>query len=402
MGSTDTGAEVTATLTQLASIDASDPTTHQDIIQKCRSVIHSLQDPLEPVYETLACTTKHACIVALGNLGAFEKLSAEPITAEELAMQCGADRQLIVRLMRMATACEIVHEAGPESYAAVPTSRVLATPAGTSGLRHSHFVAKVAETLPEYLQQSQYRNPTSYTKGPFQHRFNTPLGSFEWLAQPQNAALAHDFNIFMTIQRTRGDQWTKQFNIASRIFDGIEINPSAPLVVDVAGGVGQDLSLIKKELPPDALANVKGQGNQLVLADQPSVINDIPDNLRDEDFTYLSYDFFTPQPVRGARIYSFKSIMHDWPDEKAVEILRNTAGSMEPGYSKIWILDAVVPNTGADRYIAGLDICMMVVLAGLERTEVQWGELLAKAGLKIVGISITGDHYGLIEAVLDV
>lgn len=73
---------------------------------------------------------------------------------------------------------------------------------------------------------------------------------------------------------------------------------------------------------------------------------------------------------------------------------------MEPGYSKILINDWVVPDTGSPLIPALLDIQIMAVLPGMERTQTQWKELLESVGLEIVKIHTIGKEVeGLIEAV---
>lgn len=181
----------------------------------------------------------------------------------------------------------------------------------------------------------------------------------------------------------------------AKIFDGVTINKDAPLVVDVAGGFGHDLRIVKDKLPSVA----KGQ---LVLEDQASVIDTIPDDLRDADIEYVKHNFFTPQPIKGARVYTLKSILHDWPDDKAIEILRSITSGMTPGYSKIWLLEGIVPETNASLCLAGMDITMMVFLGALERTKRQWYELLEEAGLGVVDVATRPDGYGVVEAMLKV
>ena len=84
----------------------------------------------------------------------------------------------------------------------------------------------------------------------------------------------------------------------------------------------------------------------------------------------------------GARIYYMRSIIHDWPDEKAVEILRNTISALGPD-SVILIDDRVLPNAGVHWYATALDVTMMAGLASQERTVEQWNSLTETAGLKI-------------------
>ena len=60
---------------------------------------------------------------------------------------------------------------------------------------------------------------------------------------------------------------------------------------------------------------------------------------------YMAHDFFTEQPVKGADIYFFRRIFHDWSDEYAARILRCLIGALKPG-AKVLIQDLVVPAYG--------------------------------------------------------
>ena len=220
------------------------------------------------------------------------------------------------------------------------------------------------------------------------------LPIFEWLAQ--NPHMAADFNLFMTNHRPQ-THWSETFPIEEKLFkdSAVPINPAAPLVVDVAGGFGHDLRIVKNKLAPKY-----NKGGRFVLEDQASVIDTVPDDLRDADIEYVKHDFFTPQPVRGARVYTLKSILHDWADDKALSILRNIAAAMQPGYSKLWILDGIVPETNAPRALVGMDITMMLFLCALERSETQWQGLLGRAGLVITEVQKRADGFGVLEAML--
>ncbi|KAL4983402.1 S-adenosyl-L-methionine-dependent methyltransferase [Aspergillus falconensis] len=388
-------AQATATLKELAAIDISNPETHSDIIRKCQSIISALQDPITVLTDIFAGGTSYPCIVALSNLGVFTKLARAngPLTAAQLAEQCDAERGLIVRLMRVATAEGIVTETGPETYTAAPATNILAIPAAAAGLRVNHRTSKVVHSLPDYLNECHHRAPASYTNGLFQYHHKTDLGAFEYWAH--NDEWTREFNLFMTLHNQIGQNWAEECNAKRLIFDGVEIDPSVPLVVDIGGGIGQDLRLLKKHLGSQVS---KGQ---LVLEDLAHVIDNIPRDMHDGDIKYVKYDMFTPQPVKGARIYCLKTVLHDWPDDKVLEILRHTAASLTPGKSKVWLLNPIVPDMGVSKGLVWADISMMALHASLERTEAQWVQLLAEAGLKITNVQIMAHNYGLIEAELE-
>ncbi|KAL4961291.1 S-adenosyl-L-methionine-dependent methyltransferase [Aspergillus stella-maris] len=392
--SSDRVAEVAATLEQLVSLDPATPASRADIVGKCQSVITALKPPEVVIADMLSSQTTLSCLVSLNNIGTFEKLSdsEEPLTASQLAQLCAADEELIVRLMRVATAGGFVSETGPRSYSATAVTRALSTQIYVSGLRWVHFMSRTTDCLPDYFKEIQHKHPTSNGKTAFNYHFKTSLGPFEWMAR-ENGEIQRDFIQFMA-NRSAGQAWSTYWDAKHRIFDGVEINPDAPLLVDIGGGVGQDLHLVKK-----ALGHVsKGQ---LVVEDQASTLENIPEGVYDPDFVYQAHDFFTPQPIKGARIYQMKAVMHDWSDDRAVEILRHTAASMKPGYSKVWIIDRVLPETGANKMSAWQDICMMATLGGLERTREQFKQLLSQAGLIITDVTMLPDGIGLVQAELE-
>jgi hypothetical protein len=88
----------------------------------------------------------------------------------------------------------------------------------------------------------------------------------------------------------------------------------------------------------------------------------------------------------GARIYFYRAILHDWSDDECRKILGNTVQAMDKDYSTLLINEYVLPNTGADLHPASLDLTMMSLFSGMERTESHWHTLLNLVGLDIVKI----------------
>jgi hypothetical protein len=127
------------------------------------------------------------------------------------------------------------------------------------------------------------------------------------------------------------------------------------------------------------------------------------DNIKslDEAVIPQKHDFFSEQPIKGARAYYFRNIFHDWPDKECASTLKNIAEAMKPGYSKLLIFEWVLPTKGVPLYPALLDVNMTALLNGMERTEVQWEALLAQARFEVVKFGAAGPGpEGLIEVVL--
>ena len=92
-----------------------------------------------------------------------------------------------------------------------------------------------------------------------------------------------------------------------------------------------------------------------------------------------------------------KFIMHDWSDERCLLILKNVTSVMRKGYSNLIIEDFILPPTGCPLLPAMWDMEMMAMLSAMERSEIQWRELLNKAGLEIEGFyPPPGDGTGII------
>lgn len=89
--------------------------------------------------------------------------------------------------------------------------------------------------------------------------------------------------------------------------------------------------------------------------------------------------------ISGARYYYLRTILHNWDDDRSVEILRNLVPALGPN-SQILIDEMVVPNTKAHIWPSVQDLLMMMTFGARERTLDDWTELLGRAGLKIVDI----------------
>jgi hypothetical protein len=111
--------------------------------------------------------------------------------------------------------------------------------------------------------------------------------------------------------------------------------------------------------------------------------------------TTASGDFF--ESVPAADSYIMKHIIHDWEESKAVTILRNCARAMR-GNGKILLVEAVLPGPNVPHSGKYLDIHMLAMPGGKERTESEYSELLAKAGLRLNRVVPNNSPLWVIEA----
>jgi demethylsterigmatocystin 6-O-methyltransferase len=249
--------------------------------------------------------------------------------------------------------------------------------------------------MPAFFAENKYQDISSNKKTPFQKAHNTTLRAFEWIVQQPK----HFENLQRVMTSFEGSEWTKEFTLFNKEVGKVPSTapqPSEkPFLVDVGGGHGHQCVQLGKKYP-----NLLGR---LVVQDLPEAVGKLSPitGVKTE-----AYDFFQPQPItgrypnktlsnftqykkqwltifelQGAKFYYFRRIMHDWPDNEAASILRNTAAAMDPD-SRILIDDTVLPDTGANWQATMADLAMMA-FGGKERNTTQWDMLAKSAGLRV-------------------
>ncbi|KAL9120542.1 MAG: hypothetical protein Q9187_002898 [Circinaria calcarea] len=310
----------------------------------------------------------------------------------ELASVKNAEPDLVRQIVRHLEPMRMVKEVGLDSCAPTELSRALAVPKSRDGISYCFDCAgPIFQKLPKYLASTSYKNPTDTAKGPFQYAHETELHGWEWMsARPE---IMQAFQNYMSGLRAEKPSWTDPgfYQVTERLEQGLKQTGDGNAIVDVGRGLGHDLETFKSKCP-----QFRGR---LVLQDQPQVIAQISQISPGIEVTV--HDFYTPQPIKGARAYFLKYVLHDWPDDRCREILRHLTAVMEPGYSKLLINEAVIPDTGASWRYTSLDLFMLALASSTERTESQWRTLLESVGLTVTGIW-TGGKGGesLIEATL--
>lgn len=100
----------------------------------------------------------------------------------------------------------------------------------------------------------------------------------------------------------------------------------------------------------------------------------------------------------GADAYVMKHIIHDWDDELSDKILKNIACAMSAD-AKLLIVEMIVPEGNEQHSSKVMDLGMLVLPGGVERTEVEYRTLLGGAGLRLNRIIPTQTPLSIIEAV---
>ena len=111
----------------------------------------------------------------------------------------------------------------------------------------------------------------------------------------------------------------------------------------------------------------------------------------------ISGDFFQSVPS-GADAIILKWIIHDWNDEQSIAILKNCHSAL-PEKGKLILVEAVVPATSEPHFSKFIDLNMLVITGGRERTEEEFRKLYEDSGFKLTRVVPTESPFSVIEGV---
>ncbi|MBY0228156.1 MAG: methyltransferase [Gemmataceae bacterium] len=194
-------------------------------------------------------------------------------------------------------------------------------------------------------------------------------GVFDWLGKHPEAAATFDLAMV-------GVHGTESAAIAEGYdFSGIRT------LVDVGGGNGSLLSAIKAKWP-----HLKG-----VLFDLPHVVEraSLPDGCE-----RVAGSFFDSVPA-GGEAYLMRHIIHDWDEPRCLTIL----GHIRKTGGKVLVAEGVVPVGNGPSFTKLLDLTMLAIPGGKERTEAEYADLFGRVGFKLARIVPTRSEVSVIEGV---
>ncbi len=300
-------------------------------------------------------------------LGIPDLLAVGEQMVEELAAATGSNADALYRVMRLLAPEGIFREILPRRFGITEVGAVLCS--DRTGPRD--FVRMINSEA--YLAFEQLLHSVRTGKPAFDKVFGS--ARFDWLSgHPEQAALFQRAMVALS----QGSN--------EAVADAYDFRPFTR-IIDVGGGHGQLLSAILTRNP-----HLSG-----VLFDLPSGVaaahqragGDLP---RTE---LVAGDFFESVP-RGD-IYIIKKVIHDWEDGRAAVILQNCRKAM-PLNGKVLVAETLVPPGDEPNQIKCIDVVMLAVTGGLERTEAQYASLFEAAGLRLERVLQTRAPISILEA----
>ncbi|BAY22171.1 hydroxyneurosporene-O-methyltransferase [Calothrix sp. NIES-2100] len=312
-------------------------------------------------------------IYAVAKLGIADYLIDRPKTAEELAAITETHPLSLYRLLRALASVGIFAEDENHKFSLTPLAATLQT--DVPGSLRFFAISELG------THHSLGWNNLLHSLKTGEIAFDNATGINIWEYYAQHPEDAKRFNQAMTnITAVEVAAIISSYNFSE--FQNI---------VDIGGGQGSLLTQILK-------ANQKLKG---FIFDLPQVIEATKLQLQAEDIahrvTAVAGNFFESVP-EGGDAYLLKHIIHDWDEEKATTILKNCHQAM-PQHSKLLLFEIVIAPGNEQSFGKLLDLNMLVMAGGRERTQEEYRALLKSAGFQLTRIIPTPSIVSIIEAV---
>ena len=346
------------------------------VVEWMRHHLYRLHQRMTPapaaMMEMIIATWTSQAITVAAQLGVADALANGPMPIDELAARVGADTDALRRLLRALISRGVFRRRRDGRYELNALANTLRSDAPMSTAWAAQLYGSREQRERWSLLVDSVRTGKSVV--PVMHGKE----SFEYFAeQPELAEL---FNQTMTSVSEMTD---------APVVAGYDFS-AYPMIVDVGGGHGPLLAAILSAAP----------ASRGVLYDLPRVVANAPNLLRERnvaDRVQIAEGSFFDSVPGGGDAYVLKNILHDWPDEKAVQILRNVrvaAGAR----ATVLLVEFVIPKHDRDFPGKWVDLEMLLNLGARERTAAEYRDLLSHAGFRMTRVVQTATPLSIVEA----
>lgn len=305
-------------------------------------------------------------------LGIADRLADGPASVDQLALATNAHRDSLYRLLRSLASMDVFVEQAPGHFANTPLASTLRKEARGS-LRPfalSYGAPWWWNSFGELLH-SVRTGETGFSKA-------NGTAFFDYLESHPDAARVFNDNM-SAMTRVEAEAVADAYDFAN-----------ARVFVDIGGGHGVLAAAILRRWPKTSA----------VVFDQPSVVAGASEITASPSLgarcRITGGDFFAAIPC-GGDVYLLKDILHDWDDERVKSILKNCRAAMSPG-ARLLVVERIVAPGNAPSAAKQVDITMLVLTGGKERTRDEYAGLLGACGFAIARIIEMPTGGSVIEA----
>lgn len=311
-------------------------------------------------------------LYAAAKLGLADHLAGEPMAAEDLAPAVGVQAEPLYRLLRALAGEGVFAEDEHRRFSLTPMAELLRS--DVAGSKQAMAIMLGEE---HHAAWGQILYSLQTGKPAFDHVYGQPI--FDYLAGHPEAARVFD----AAMTAVHGSETAQM--LAAYDFSGVKT------LADIGGGNGSLITMVLQRYPQlkgilydidHVVARAKPRLEAAGVADRCQVI---------------AGNFFESVPA-GADTYLMRHIIHDWDEARCIQILKHVRAVLPAG-GKLLLIEVVVPTGNEPSFGKLMDINMMVLPGGKERTADEYRALYAAAGFKLSRIVPTSGVMSLIEGV---
>ncbi len=309
-------------------------------------------------------------VATVARLGIPDQLAHGPCSASELAHVVGASPSALYRLLRGVAAIGVLRADAHGRFSLTPVGECL-----RSDVSESMRSLVIAEMAPDHWHPwGNLEDRVRKDKSSFKSALSMPVWDRKSSQEQQYFAEAISGGATMAIQSV----------LTSYSFAG------ARNVIDVGGLHGAFVAAVLQ----------RERAASGVLFDLADVITGAGPTLKAagvaERVECVGGSFFEGVPA-GGDVYLLRHVLHDWSDEECVKLLRNVRKAMSHD-GRVIVVEMLIIDDGPPSAAPLLDLDMLVMHAGKERTAQEYGALFASAGLKLTNVVSTPSVYTVLEA----
>lgn len=309
-------------------------------------------------------------IYAAAKFGIADHLKDGSRSVDDLAAETSTNSDALYRLLRALASIGIFAECEPRQFSLTPLAEPLQS--DIPGSKRALALMSGDEQFHAWAE-IEFSIKTGSTA--FKKVYGKPI--FEYLGEHPDKARIFDAAMVGIHGRESDD-----------ILDAYDFS-SMSVVADLGGGNGSQIINLLKRYP-----NLKG-----ILFDLPHVVERAEKQIESAGLTnrceLVGGDFFDAVP-NGANAYMMRHIIHDWDDDKSLRILRNCHRAMSHD-ARLLVVESVIPAGNEPFGGKFLDLVMLLIPGGKERTEVEYRELFNAAQFDLSRIVPTSGEISIVE-----
>ncbi|KAJ3819936.1 S-adenosyl-L-methionine-dependent methyltransferase [Lentinula raphanica] len=392
------------------------------IIAAVQSPVEYLQNGVSGMFDTLTL----GFVIDVNVPEILKEAGTEGLHVKELALAAGVDSSYLARVLRYLATRHVFKEVSPDVFAHNRLSSLLTKAKSLKEIKEGYVALHGScrstqwfdrfrpqnarfdnAAMPAFLHLASdelfksstalipfMKNPQE-AAAPFNIAYQTTKKMWEWTEEPGNEYSSRRFTAAM--KNTAEASYPPELFTSNIDGDALKANET---IVDVGGGVGSVTLALRNAYPK--LRYVVQDLEQQIFWEEKN-----PEAVKTGQVQLQAHNFFNPQPIKNAAIYFLRLIVHNWPDQDAIKILTNVR-SAAGADSKLVLFEMLakhvaeedtftnsgsgpgapyplLPNYGiaGAGFFTTLDLALLTMYNGKERTYAEYTELGLKSGWKL-------------------